>query len=242
MPATSETTIELHGVTKNYGTPPQLVRALRGVELEIQRDEIVVLLGPSGSGKTTLLNVVGGIEAPTEGSVVVGGRAVEELDEEARADFRREHVGFVFQFFNLIPTLSITENVQLIAELRSDIGDPEERTRRTLTDLGLGEQLHRYPAQLSGGQQQRVAVARALVNEPAVLLCDEPTGALDLETGRSILQLLRQAQRERGATVLVVTHNSAIAKMADRVLNMRSGEIVGDRRIEDPVLPEEVAW
>jgi putative ABC transport system ATP-binding protein len=138
--------------------------------------------------------------------------------------------------------LSILENVQLVAELRESLGDAEERARGILTDLGLAAEVDRYPAQLSGGQQQRVAVARALVNEPAVLLCDEPTGALDLETGRSILELLRAAQRDRGATVVVVTHNSAIARMADRVLNMRSGEIVGDERVASPIEPSEVTW
>jgi putative ABC transport system ATP-binding protein len=218
-------TISLDRVTKTYGHPPQLVRALRGVELEVDRDELVVMLGPSGSGKTTLLNIIGGIERPND-----------------RTRFRRVHVGFVFQFFNLVPTLSVRENVQLIAELRTDLDDAAIRTRNTLSDLGLADLLDRYPAQLSGGEQQRVAVARALVNEPAVLLCDEPTGALDLETGRSILVLLREAQRERGATILLVTHNSAISRMADRVLNMRSGEIVGDRRVEAPVAPEDVTW
>jgi putative ABC transport system ATP-binding protein len=235
-------TIELAGVTKEYGTPPQLVRALRGVDLEIDHHEMVVLLGPSGSGKTTLLNIVGGIDRPTAGTVSVGGRRVDELDDERRTTFRRESVGFVFQFFNLVPTLSILENVQLVAELRESLGDAEERARGILTDLGLAAEVDRYPAQLSGGQQQRVAVARALVNEPAVLLCDEPTGALDLETGRSILELLRAAQRDRGATVVVVTHNSAIARMADRVLNMRSGEIVGDERVASPIEPSEVTW
>jgi putative ABC transport system ATP-binding protein len=235
-------TIELDDVTKTYGEPPQLVRALRGVDLRIDQNEIVVLLGPSGSGKTTLLNVIGGIEEPSGGTVIVGGERVDQLDAEARSSFRRSHVGFVFQFFNLIPTLSIRENVQLIADLRPSLGDAGERTRETLADLGLESLLDRYPAQLSGGEQQRVAVARALVNEPAVLLCDEPTGALDLETGRSILVLLRRAQRERGATVLLVTHNSAIARMADRVLNMRSGEVVADYRVEQPVGPDEVTW
>jgi putative ABC transport system ATP-binding protein len=235
-------TISLDRVTKTYGHPPQLVRALRGVELEVDRDELVVMLGPSGSGKTTLLNIIGGIERPNDGTVVVAGERVDQLDAEARTRFRRVHVGFVFQFFNLVPTLSVRENVQLIAELRTDLDDAAIRTRNTLSDLGLADLLDRYPAQLSGGEQQRVAVARALVNEPAVLLCDEPTGALDLETGRSILVLLREAQRERGATILLVTHNSAISRMADRVLNMRSGEIVGDRRVEAPVAPEDVTW
>ncbi|MEZ4503523.1 MAG: ABC transporter ATP-binding protein [Dehalococcoidia bacterium] len=238
----AEAIISLEGVTKDYGAPPRQVHALRSVDLEVAEAEFVVLLGPSGSGKTTLLNVLGGIEAPTSGTVTVAGRRVEALEEEDRSEFRRNSVGFVFQFFNLVPTLTAGENVQLIAELRPTLGDAADRTHTVLAGLGLEDLTERYPMQLSGGQQQRVAVARALVNQARVLLCDEPTGALDLETGRSILDLLQRAQRETGTTVVMVTHNSAIAKMADRVLNMRSGEIVGDRRVESPVSAAEVSW
>jgi len=198
----------------------------------------VVLLGPSGSGKTTLLNVIGGIEPASSGSVLVAGQDVSDLDEEGRTRFRRETVGFIFQFFNLIPTLTALENVQLIAEL---VG-AEERAEEMLERVGLGDRLDHFPAQLSGGEQQRVAVARALVGGPRVLLGDEPTGALDLETGRRVLSLLHAVSRELDQTVLVVTHNAAIAGMADRVLRMRDGRIVSDVWNPEPLAAEQLEW
>ena len=234
--------IVLDQVAKTYGEGAHAVEALRDVSLEIARGEFVVLLGPSGSGKTTLLNVVGGIEPPSRGSVTVDGERVDALDEGARTGFRRRHVGVVFQFFNLIPTLTADENVQLIAELRPELGDAAERSARALADVGLAERAHHYPAQLSGGEQQRVATARAIVNRPAILLCDEPTGSLDLDTGRSILSLLRRTGQAESQTTLLVTHNSAIAQMADRVLRMQSGRIVGDEHVAAPLAAEEISW
>ena len=233
-----EAVIRLEGVTKTYGEGPVAVEALRGVDLEIDSEEFVVLLGPSGSGKTTLLNLIGGIEAASSGRITVAGQDVSELDEEGRTRFRRETVGFIFQFFNLIPTLTALENVELIAEL---VG-AERRAGEMLERVGLGPRVDHFPAQLSGGEQQRVAVARALAGGPAVLLGDEPTGALDLETGRRVLALLHAVSHELHQTVLLVTHNAAIAEMADRVLRMRDGQIVGDERNPDPLAAERLEW
>ena len=235
---TSDPVVGLRGVRKTYGEGEVAVHALRGIDLEIWPEEFVVLLGPSGSGKTTLLNLVGGIEPASEGEIVVGGSDVTELDEEGRTRFRRETVGFVFQFFNLIPTLTALENVELVAEL----GDGAERAPEMLERVGLGDRMDHFPAQLSGGEQQRVAVARALAGGPRVLLGDEPTGALDLETGRTVLALLHELSHELHQTVLLVTHNAAIAEMADRVLRMRDGRIVGDERNEAPASAERLEW
>ena len=235
---TSDPAIVLRGVRKTYGEGEVAVHALRGVDLEIRPEEFVVLLGPSGSGKTTLLNLIGGIEPASEGEIVVGGSDVTELDEEGRTRFRRETVGFVFQFFNLIPTLTALENVELVAELSGGA----ERAPEMLQRVGLGDRMDHFPAQLSGGEQQRVAVARALAGGPRVLLGDEPTGALDLETGRTVLGLLHELSHELQQTVLLVTHNAAIGRMADRVLRMRDGRIVGDERNEAPAPAERLEW
>jgi len=225
-------------VTKTYGAGEVAVHALRSVDLEIQPEEFVVLLGPSGSGKTTLLNLIGGIEPATAGEIVVDGRDVSALDEEGRTEFRRETVGFIFQFFNLIPTLTALENVELVAEL----GDGAHRAAEMLERVGLGDRLDHFPAQLSGGEQQRIAVARALAGGPKVLLGDEPTGALDLETGRTVLGLLHELSHELHQTVLLVTHNASIGRMADRVLRLRDGEIVADERNEAPEDAAALEW
>ena len=232
--------VALRGVVKTYGDGALAVRALRDVDLEIARGELVVVLGPSGSGKTTLLNVIGAIESATTGTVRVAGRDLTGLGEEARTAFRRRAVGFVFQFFNLIATLTALENVELIAEIAAR--DGAANATRALRQVGLGDRLDHFPAQLSGGEQQRVAVARALVAEPQLLLCDEPTGALDLETGRVVLALLQAVGRESGRTVVLVTHNAAVAGMGDRVLRVRDGRIVEDVRNESPVDARELGW
>ncbi len=237
-PQTGEPAIVLRGATKTYGKGEVAVHALRGVDLQIWPEEFVVLLGPSGSGKTTLLNLVGGIEPPSGGGIEVSGQDVTALDEEGRTRFRRETVGFIFQFFNLIPTLTALENVQLVAEL----GDGPDRSEEMLQRVGLGDRLHHFPAQLSGGEQQRVAVARALASGPRVLLGDEPTGALDLETGRTVLGLLHELSHEMHQTVLLVTHNASIARMADRVLRLRDGGIVADERNPEPLAAEALEW
>jgi len=234
----TEPAIALRGVEKTYGEGEVAVRALRGVDLEVQPEEFVVLLGPSGSGKTTLLNLIGGIEPASAGEIVVAGHEVTELDEEGRTAFRRDTVGFIFQFFNLIPTLTALENVELVAE----IGSGEDRSAEMLERVGLGDRIDHFPAQLSGGEQQRVAVARALAGGPRLLLGDEPTGALDLETGRTVLALLHELSHELGQTVLLVTHNASIARMADRVLRLRDGEIVADERNAAPAAAEALDW
>jgi putative ABC transport system ATP-binding protein len=237
---TTETGIRLRHVTKTYGTGASQVDALTDIDLSIPEGQFVTILGPSGSGKTTLLNLVGAIDDPTEGEIVAAGSALSSLDEDGRTEYRREAVGFVFQFFNLIPTLTAFENVELIAELTG--GNGAGSAKEALEWVGLGARLDHFPSQLSGGEQQRVAIARALAKQPPLLLCDEPTGELDFETGRSILSLLRRLNRERGQTVLLVTHNAAIGAMADRVLRLHSGSIAEDRRNDDPVAPEEVTW
>ncbi|GAA1801064.1 ABC transporter ATP-binding protein [Actinomadura chokoriensis] len=229
----------LRGAGKTYGTGHARVHALRGVDLEVPRGEFVVLLGPSGSGKTTLLNLIGGIEPATEGEVTAGGRDISGLGEDARTAYRRDTVGFVFQFFNLVPSLTALENVRLVAELTGR-GD-RERSRAALAAVGLAERGGHFPAQLSGGEQQRVAIARAIAKDPALLLCDEPTGALDLETGRGVLRVLQDLNRE-GRTVLVVTHNAAIAAIAHRVVRMRSGRVVEVTVNPAPADADEVTW
>ena len=242
-PRKSESTgaaIRVRGASRTFGSGASAVHALRGVDLEVAAGELVVLLGPSGSGKTTLLNLIGGIETPSDGSVEVAGRDLSGLDDAGRTAYRRETLGFVFQFYNLVPTLTARENVELILEL---IGtpDPAERAEEALRAVGLAERLDRFPAELSGGEQQRVAIARALAKRPSLLLCDEPTGALDLETGRVVLALLRELNRA-GRTIVIVTHNAAIGAMADRVVRMRSGEIVERTHNAAPIAPDEVAW
>jgi putative ABC transport system ATP-binding protein len=234
------TGIELGGVSKSYRMGSSDVHALKRVDLSIEPGQFVVILGPSGSGKTTLLNLIGAIDTPTTGSITVGGTELGALDESRRAAYRRASVGFVFQFFNLIPTLTASENVELIAELTD--GDGGARATEALGWVGLGDRLDHFPAQLSGGEQQRVAIARALAKRPPLLLCDEPTGELDFETGRLILGLLRRLNVEREQTVLVVTHNAAIGEMADRVVRLHAGEISDDRLIGDPIRAEELSW
>ncbi|MCZ7662272.1 MAG: ABC transporter ATP-binding protein [Thermoleophilia bacterium] len=232
--------LALRGLSKTYGEGRAAVRALKSVDLNIAPGQFVVVLGPSGSGKTTLLNLIGGIESPSAGRLLIDGVDVAAMSVEERTTYRRERVGFVFQFFNLIPTLSALENVQLVAELVK--GDAEAASRRALERVGLNSRVDHFPSALSGGEQQRVAIARAVVKEPPLLLCDEPTGSLDLDTGRQILALLRAAGRRDGRTLLLVTHNSVIARVADRVVRMRSGEVVADETVTQPIAPEEVEW
>ncbi len=239
--------LSILSVRKAFGEGAARVEALKGVSLEVEAGEFVVVLGPSGSGKTTLLNIVGGIDAATNGSVLVDGEDIGSYGPRELTEYRRRVVGFVFQFFNLVPSLTALENVALIAgltganERSASAGDAAE-ARRALEAVGLADRLDHFPAALSGGEQQRVAIARALAKRPSLLLCDEPTGALDLETGRSVLALLREVNRERSLTTLLVTHNSAIAKMADRVVRVRDGRIEEDRLVHDPLPAEEVIW
>ncbi|MGA7759927.1 MAG: ABC transporter ATP-binding protein [Ilumatobacteraceae bacterium] len=231
--------VVLDRVSKTYRRGPSEVHALRDVSMRIDPGEFVVLLGPSGSGKTTLLNVLGTIEPPSAGTVTVSGIDVSDLRGADLTDYRRDQVGFVFQFFNLVPTLTASENVEVIAELVG--ADAQRRAAAALEGVGLGDRLDHFPAQLSGGEQQRVAVARALVKGAPVLLTDEPTGSLDLDSGKQVLGLLRRAADD-GHTVVLVTHNSAIAQIADRVVELGDGQVRTDHRVAAPTPVEEVSW
>jgi putative ABC transport system ATP-binding protein len=233
-------TVKLEQVWKTYGEGATAVHALRDASLWVDDGEFAVILGPSGSGKTTLLNLIGSIDQATAGSVVVNGVDLGTLDAAGRTGFRRSGVGFIFQFFNLIPTLTAAENVELVAALTGT--DAAARAVAVLEQVGLGERLNHFPSELSGGEQQRVAIARALAKEAPVLLCDEPTGELDVETGRVILEILRGLNRDQGKTVLVVTHNAAIGDISDRVLRLHSGEIVEDLAIVNPIAAAELDW
>ncbi len=227
-------------LTKVYGEGETVVRALQNIDLEIPYGEFVVILGPSGSGKTTLLNQIGALEEPTSGSIVAAGVELAGLDETGRTDHRLNSVGFVFQFYNLVPTLTAAENVALIAELTD--GDAEERTSRVLAEVGLADRGSHFPGQLSGGEQQRVSIARGLVKNPPLMLCDEPTGALDTDMGSQILKLLKGVTTGSHRTVLTVTHNSVIAEMADRVIELRDGEVVGEHLNPSPADPLDLTW
>jgi putative ABC transport system ATP-binding protein len=214
------------------------VHALQGVDLDLYSGEFVVILGPSGSGKSTLLNILGGLDAPTGGTVRFRDHRLVGASERDLTQYRREHVGFVFQFYNLIPSLTARENVQLVTEIAARPMPAEEALR----NVGLGDRLDHFPAQLSGGEQQRVAIARAIAKRPDVLLCDEPTGALDAETGRIVLEALTAVNAALGTTTVVITHNVPIAQIADRVLRMRSGRIVEASRNAEKRAPREVDW
>jgi putative ABC transport system ATP-binding protein len=214
------------------------VQALHDVDLDLYRGEFVVLLGPSGSGKSTLLNILGGLDVPSSGSVHFLDHNLTVDDDAALTRYRREHVGFVFQFYNLIPSLTARENVALVTEIAEHPLEPEA----ALGLVGLAERVDHFPAQLSGGEQQRVAIARAIAKRPEVLLCDEPTGALDYETGKLVLEAIDHVNRELGTTTAVITHNAAIAAMADRVIRMQSGAIADVRRNERRAAPAELEW
>ena len=226
------------GLTKVYQMGEVRVEALRGIDFDLFGGEFVVLLGPSGSGKSTLLNILGGLYIPTSGEVIYKDHNLTTAGEAALTDYRRTHVGFVFQFYNLIPSLTARENVALVTELVERPMTAEE----ALAMVGLDHRLDHFPAQLSGGEQQRVAIARAIAKRPDVLLCDEPTGALDVETGRMVLRTIASVNRDTGSATVLITHNAAIAAMADRVLRMTSGRISEQHRNARRVAPEELSW
>lgn len=232
--------LAFHGteLSKIYQTGETQVHALRGVDLEIPAGELLVLLGPSGSGKSTLLNIVGGLDRPTSGALDYRGLDLVALDDRELTRFRRANIGFIFQFYNLIPSLTALENVCLVTDIAENPMDPLE----ALELVGLAERANHYPAQLSGGEQQRVAVARAVAKQPGVLLCDEPTGALDSKTGVRVLETLAKANRELGTTVVIITHNVGIAAMADRVLHFLDGRIARVEVNPDPIAPTEISW
>ncbi len=229
---------EARGLSKSYIVGEVQVQALANVDLDLYRGELVVLLGPSGSGKSTLLNILGGLDLPTRGSVRFLDHDITHAGEEALTRFRREHVGFVFQFYNLIPSLTARENVALVTEISPRAMPPEEALER----VGLHDRLDHFPSQLSGGEQQRVAIARAVAKRPDVLLCDEPTGALDCETGTRVLEVLARANEELGTTTAIITHNAAISAMADRVIRMRSGAIVDVNVNAQRAAPSSLEW
>lgn len=235
--------LELREVTREYRMGEVTVQALRGIDLDIDAGQVVVLLGPSGSGKTTLLNLVGGLDSPTRGEVLVAGEAIAGYDAHRLADYRARTVGFMFQFFNLIPSLTAAENVEFaLALVEADHRAAARRARELLDRVGLVDRADHFPAQLSGGEQQRVAIARALANRPRLLLCDEPTGNLDVDTGRQVLEVLDSTARDDNATVLLVTHNAAIAPMADRVLRLRDGRVEHDDTNPKPTPAGELDW
>jgi putative ABC transport system ATP-binding protein len=223
---------------KIYQTGETVVHALRGLDLAIPRGEVLVLLGPSGSGKSTLLNIIGGLDRPTSGTLFYGDTELTALDDRDLTRFRRAQVGFIFQFYNLIPSLTAEENVRLVTDIAEHPMDP----CAALDLVGLADRRYHYPAQLSGGEQQRVAVARAIAKQPGVLLCDEPTGALDSSTGVRVLETLEQAHRELGTTVIIITHNVGIAAMADRVFHFRDGQIARIEVNDNPINPADISW
>jgi putative ABC transport system ATP-binding protein len=229
---------QMRGVTKIYAMGDVQVHALRGVDLDLYPGEFVVVLGPSGSGKSTLLNILGGLDTPTAGEVHYLDHNLTSAGDAALTRFRREHVGFVFQFYNLIPSLTALENVALVTEIASKPMKPAD----ALAMVGLADRMHHFPAQLSGGEQQRVAIARAVAKRPDVLLCDEPTGALDYATGKLVLDVLERVNRETGTIVAIITHNEAIAGMADRVVRVSSGVIAGIQKNAQRISPSELTW
>jgi putative ABC transport system ATP-binding protein len=226
------------GITKVYEMGEVRVEALRGVDFDLASGEFVVLLGPSGSGKSTLLNILGGLDVPTAGEVIYAGQNLTTAGEAVLTAYRRRHIGFVFQFYNLIPSLTARENVALVTELVERPMRPED----ALALVGLGQRLDHFPAQLSGGEQQRVAIARAIAKQPAVLLCDEPTGALDITTGVVVLEALERVNRELGTATVVITHNAGIAGMADRVVRLADGRVVGVEKRSRKTAAGELRW
>jgi putative ABC transport system ATP-binding protein len=234
----ADTVFQAIGLSKVYHMGEVDVHALRSVDLDLYEGELAVLLGASGSGKSTLLNIIGGLDVPTDGTVVYRDHVLTKADDSELTRFRREHVGFVFQFYNLIPSLTALENVELITEISED----PMPARRALELVGLNERLDHFPAQLSGGEQQRVAIARAIAKQPEVLLCDEPTGALDVSTGKIVLEVFERINRELGTTTAVITHNAAIASMADRVIHIASGRISSVETNAVKARPADLVW
>ena len=230
--------IELQNVTRVYASGGAAVKALQGVNLEVEQGELCIIVGPSGAGKTTVLNLLGGMDTPTSGSIRVDGREIGNLRGRKLTEYRRYDIGFVFQFYNLVGNLTARENVELASEICHDPMDAAEALER----VGLGHRMDNFPAQLSGGEQQRVAIARALAKRPKLLLCDEPTGALDYSTGKEVLQLLQDTCRRDGMTVIIITHNSALMPMGDRVIQIRSGLVSSMVMNPNPTPIERIEW
>ncbi len=233
-----EPIIKMTDVVKEYIMGEITIRAANGISFEVGQGELVVVLGPSGAGKSTVLNILGGMDNATSGEVLVGGRDITKFGRNELTMYRRRHIGFVFQFYNLMPNLTAFENVEIAAQICDEPLDGEE----ILKSVGLGERLNNFPSQLSGGEQQRVSIARAVAKNPTLLLCDEPTGALDYVTGKSILKLLRDVNRDYGKTVMIITHNSPIAQMADKVVKIKNGKVEEVIINENPVPIERIEW
>ena len=230
--------VKLENVTKVYKMGEVEIRAADGIDFSISKGEFVVIVGPSGAGKTTVLNILGGMDTATEGKVLVDGKDVAKYTPKMLTGYRRDDIGFVFQFYNLVPNLTALENVELALQICKEPLD----AKSVLEDVGLGDRLDNFPAQLSGGEQQRVSIARALAKNPKLLLCDEPTGALDYNTGKAILKLLQDTCRQKGMTVIVITHNSAIAPMADRIIHIKNGRVSGMQLNQNPLPLETIEW
>lgn len=230
--------VELHNVTKTYESGDHKLNALDNVDLSLDEGKFVVILGPSGAGKSTLLNLLGGLDSPTSGTIVVDGKDISTLSRDKLAEYRASTVGFVFQFYNLIPTLTSRENVALVKQIAPNAFPAEQM----LAEVGLADHANNFPSELSGGEQQRVSIARALAKNPKILLCDEPTGALDSQTGVMVLKLLLKMAREYGKTIVIVTHNQNIAKMADVVVRVKNGRVVSKTDNASPLSVDEVEW
>lgn len=230
--------VQLQNITKVYKMGEVEIRAVDGIDFSIQKGEFVVIVGPSGAGKTTVLNILGGMDTATTGKITVDGEDITGYNERQLTGYRRNDIGFVFQFYNLVPNLTAKENVELALQICKDPLD----ARNVLEDVGLGDRLDNFPAQLSGGEQQRVSIARALAKNPKLLLCDEPTGALDYNTGKAILKLLQDMCREKGMTVIVITHNSALAPMADRLIKIKNGKVSHMETNSHPLSIEFIEW
>ena len=230
--------VKLKDITKVYHMGEVEIRAADNINFSIKKGEFVVIVGPSGAGKTTVLNILGGMDTATGGTLTVDGKDITAYDSRQLTGYRRDDIGFVFQFYNLIPNLTALENVELALQICKDPLDAQ----KVLEDVGLGDRLDNFPAQLSGGEQQRVSIARALAKNPKLLLCDEPTGALDYNTGKAILKLLQNMCRERGMTVIVITHNQALAPMADRLIHIKNGQVSHMETNENPMSIDEIEW
>lgn len=230
--------VKLKDITKVYHMGEVEIRAADNINFSIKKGEFVVIVGPSGAGKTTVLNILGGMDTATGGTLTVDGKDITAYDSRKLTGYRRDDIGFVFQFYNLIPNLTALENVELALQICKDPLD----AKKVLEDVGLGDRLDNFPAQLSGGEQQRVSIARALAKNPKLLLCDEPTGALDYNTGKAILKLLQNMCRERGMTVIVITHNQALAPMADRLIHIKNGQVSHMETNENPMSIDEIEW